>query len=164
MGWGAGFRLWLAVVEKPLSAQRLDERGRHGLVVLARVADVGEYLGEGLHIVDFHEVAVLLGGFLLGIGGVDAFGRIVGVGLLVHDGAQRQTVGLRRMLVGPTQSDGGDGEYQRGQLQGVDDGLGAVDGGTQEAEPQPLGLCHVAEGLAVEQCVGGGIDETQQKI
>ena len=69
----------LAVVEKSLSAQRLDECGRHGLVVLACVADVGEYLGEGLHVVDFHEVAVLLGGFLLGIGGVDALGCIVGV-------------------------------------------------------------------------------------
>ena len=35
--WGAGCGLWLAVVEKPLPAQRLDERGRHGLVVLAHL-------------------------------------------------------------------------------------------------------------------------------
>ena len=43
--------------EKSLSAQRLDERGRDGLVVLACVADVGEYLGEGLLMVCLYEVA-----------------------------------------------------------------------------------------------------------
>ena len=78
VGWGAGCGLWLAVVEKPLSAQRLDERGRHGLVVLARVADVGEYLGEGLHVVDFHEVAVL------GCGGVNALGCVRVCHKLLH--------------------------------------------------------------------------------
>ena len=57
VGWGAGFGLWLAVIEKSLSAQRLDERGRDGLVVLACVADVGEYLGEGLLMVCLYEVA-----------------------------------------------------------------------------------------------------------
>ena len=70
--------LWLAVIEKPLSAQRLDERGRDGLIVLARVADVGEYLGEGLHVADFHEVAVL------GCGGVDALGSVRVCHKLLH--------------------------------------------------------------------------------
>ena len=46
--------------EEPLFFQCFEQSGGHGFIVLARVADVGENLGEGLLVVDFAEVAVLL--------------------------------------------------------------------------------------------------------
>ena len=66
---------------KALLLQRLHESGRHELVVLAGVADVGEHLGEGFLVVDVTEVAVLGQLLLIMIIGVDVCRGIVVVGL-----------------------------------------------------------------------------------
>ena len=48
-----------SLIEEPLFFECLQERGGHGLVVLAGIADVCEDLGEGFFVVDAQELEVL---------------------------------------------------------------------------------------------------------
>ncbi len=61
--WHGAYRghrvLWEKVLEKTLFFQRFQKAGRHGFVILARIADVGEDLGERLLVVDLAELEVL---------------------------------------------------------------------------------------------------------
>ena len=145
-------------------AECLKQGGREGFVVLAGVTAVGEHLGKGLLVVDAHKLLVLRQLLLGGVVGIDVGGCVVVVGLVVDDGGQGQTVGERRLLVGPSQGDGGHGHHQARQLQRVDDELGHVDGGAEIAQAQSLGLGKVAERLAVEQGIGGGVDEREEIV
>ncbi len=142
----------------------LEECLREGLVVAAGVAAVGVDLREGLLVVDVHEVAVLGQRLLRGVVAVDELAGVVGIGLVVDDGLEGQAVGWRGLLGGPAEGDGGYGEDETGQPQHVDDGLGAVDGGAEKAEAEAAGFGKVAEGLAVEQGVGGGVEEGEEVV
>ena len=82
--------------------QCLDHSCRHGLVVFLSVAYVGEYLCESFLVVYLYELAVLLKCLFLGIILVDVGRSIVVVCLAVHKRVERQTVGERRILVGPS--------------------------------------------------------------
>ena len=142
----------------------LQERGGHGLVVLAGVPDVGEYLGEGVLVVDAQEFEVLREVLLVVIILVDVGGQVVAVGLVVYEAVEGQAVGEWRLLVGPSHGEGGYGHDETGELEDVDDLLGLIDGGAQVAVAEPFLVHEVAERLGVEQCVGGSIDERQEVV
>ena len=147
--------------DEPLSAEGFEECFGEGFVVAAGVAAVGEHLSERLLVVDFNEVAVLGQVFFLVVEAVDALGGVVVVGLAVDDGLYGQAVGEGRLLVGPAEGDGGDGEDEPGQCEDVDDGFGHVDGCPEVAQTESFGFGKVAEGLTVEQGVGGCVEERQ---
>ena len=80
-----------AVRYKLLVDEGVDEGFRHGLIVLTRVADVGENLSQRLFVVDLHKVAVLFKFLFVFVIGVDVLAQIVVVGLLMNETLQGQT-------------------------------------------------------------------------
>ena len=110
----------------------------HCLVVAAGVADVGEDLRQRLLVVDFNEMPVLGQVFLVFIKLIYRLRRVVLIGLVVDKSFQRQTVALRRILVGPADGKRGDWHHQLGKLQDVDDELRLINGGAKVAVAQPF--------------------------
>ena len=128
----------------------IDEAGGHGLVVATGIADVGEDLGEGLFVVDLAEVAVLRQVLLVVVIGVDVGTAVVAVGLAMYEALQGQAVGEGRLFGWPANGERGDGHYETGQLEGVDNLLGLIDGGAEVAVAQSLFVHQVAERLRIE--------------
>ena len=153
-----------SLIEEPLFFECLQERGGHGLVVLAGIADVCEDLGEGFFVVDAQELEVLGQVLLVIIVLVDVDTQVVAVGLLMDKAVEGQPVGEGRLLVGPSHGEGGYGHDQSGQLEDIDNLLGHIDGGAQIAVAQPLFVHEIAECLGVEQGVGGRVDERQEIV
>lgn len=71
---------------------------------------------------------------------------------------------MRRVLVEPSKRDCRHGEGELRQFKGVDDELRKIHCGAKEASAQSFLFGKVAKGLAVEQRVGGGIDETKEIV
>ena len=153
-----------SLIEEPLFFECFQETLAHGFIVLAGVADVGEYLGEGFFVVDAQEFEVLRQVLLVVIILVDVGGQVVAVGLVVYEAVEGQAVGEGRLLVGPSHGEGGYGHDETGELEDVDDLLGLIDGGAQVAVAESFLVHEVTERLGVEQCVGGGIDERQEVV
>ena len=74
-----------AVRYKLLVDEGVDEGFRHGLIVLTRVADVGENLSQRLFVVDLHKVAVLFEFLFIFVIGVDVLAKIVVVRFLMDE-------------------------------------------------------------------------------
>ena len=142
----------------------LDEAGGHGLVVATGIADVGEYLGQCLLVVDLTEVAVLRQVLLLLIVGVDVGTAVVAIGLSVYEAVEGQAVGEGRLFGRPADGERGDGHDKTGQLERVDNLLGLIDGSAQVAVAQSLFVHEVAERLRIEQGIDGRILERQEVV
>ena len=112
-----------------MSDEGVDEGSRHGFVVLASVADVGENLGQRLLFIDLDEMLVLGQMFLLVIISVDILAHIVVVALLVHETLHGQTVGELGLFCRPANGECGDGHRELRKVQRIDDLLRLVDGG-----------------------------------
>ena len=82
----------------------------------------------------------------------------------MDDALQRQSVGERRILVGPSQRYRGNGHHEARQLQRVDYLLGVIHRGAEEAVAESFLVGEVAEGLGIQQCVGGCIQEREQIV
>lgn len=126
--------------EEALPAQGLEQSGRHGFVVGASVADVGEYLREGFFVVYLHKFLVFGQRLFGGVVAVDVLRRIVVVSLAMHDGRHRQAVALRGCFVGVADGERGHGEGELGKFQQVDDFAGLIDGGAEKADTDAFGL------------------------
>ena len=125
---------------------------------------VGEDLRQCLLVVYFHEMLVLGQRLFIGVELVYPLRSVVIVGLLMHYRLHGQTVALGRVLIGPAERDGRHGEGEPWQFKRVDDELWKIYRSAKEACAQPLFLRDIAEGLAEEQRVGGGVDETKEIV
>ena len=100
--------------------------------------------------VDFYEMFVFGQRFFLLIIFVDFVGSIVRKFLAVGNGVQWQSVGWRRILVGPSERDGGYGKNKLGNVENIDNCLGLIHRGTEEAGAQSLLFGEIAESLGIE--------------
>ena len=75
------------------------------------------------------------------------------IGLAVYKRSERQTVGERRIFVGPAQCYRSHRHDELWQTEHVDNHLRHIYGGAEIAEAESFFLGKVTEGLCVEQCV-----------
>ena len=114
--------------------------------------------------VNLTEVAVLLQVLLGLVVGVDVGMAVVVVGLAMNEALQGQAVGEGGLFGRPADGEGGDGHNKAGQLEGVDNLLGLIDGGAEVAVAQSFFVHQVAERLCVEQCIDGCILEGEEVV
>ena len=84
--------------------------------------------------------------------------------LVMNDGRKRQPVRLCGLFSGPPKRDGSHRRHKVRQAEHINNALWVIESRPKETEPQPFGLSKRTKCLAIEQGVGGGIEERKEVV
>ena len=137
---------------------------RDGLIVLAGVPDIGIDLGKCFLAILSHKALIGRQRFLGRIILVDEFGCIGLIGLLMNERREGESVLQVWVFGGPSYGKGGHGKGESRQMQTFCYLSRRIQSGSQITDAQSLLFGQIAEGLCIEQSIGGCIHETEQVV
>lgn len=154
----------LMLRNEALLPERIYQIGRHCFVVALLVSYVGEDLRQCFGVVHLYEMLVFFQRFFHLIVLVDAFRRVVGVGFFVQNALDGQPVGLCGCFVRPADGERCHGHDELRQPEQLYNGAGVIDGCAEETCSDAFRLGQVRKSLAIEQGVGGGVQERKEVV